>query len=244
MQMSFDFYNRSESFRRIHRRLLRRFGRPGPWRHLDPVSQLIMGIIGGRTLTDDSLRAFKALLRRFDRWEDICNAEPGQVARAIAAVTDAEAKAWRLPAALRQVCARRGRLELDFLGGLPVEAALVWLERLPGVGRKASASTLNFSTLRMRALVIDRHHLRVLRRLGLVRARADGTEAFERVMPDLPPDWTAADVDDHHQLMKTLGQRLCRHDSSRCPACPLQDLCESRAKAFAVSDPGGRFGLQ
>ena len=225
MQMPLGFYNQGESLLRAHQRLMARFGPPGPWRHLDPVSQLIMGMIGGRTLSADSLRAFETLRLRFDRWEDLCTAEPDSLARMIAVVTDAEVKAHRLPAALRQIVARRGRLELDFLGGLPVESALCWLERLPGVGRKVSAATLNFSTLRMKALVIDRHHLRILRRLGLVRPRASAAEAYRRVMPDLPADWTAADLDDHHQLMKTLGQTHCRVEFPRCDGCPLRDLC-------------------
>ena len=225
MQLSMGFYNQRESLARLHRRLLARFGPPVPCRLLDPVSQLIMGLIGGRTLGADSLRAFRALLSRFESWEEICVADPASLARSIAAVTDAEVKARRLRAALRMIVARRGRLELDFLAGLPVEAALAWLETLPGVGRKVSAATLNFSTLRKKALVIDRHHLRILRRLGLVRTRATAAEAYRRIMPDLPPDWTAADLDDHHQLMKSLGQSHCRPEFPRCNACPLRDLC-------------------
>ncbi len=198
-----------------------------------------MGLIGGRTLSSMSLRAFRVLLFRFDRWEEVCTAEPAALARCIAAVTDAEVKAQRLRAALRLIVARRGRLELDFLAELPVEAALSWLESLPGVGRKVSAATLNFSTLRKKALVIDRHHLRILRRYGLVRPRANAEQAYRRIMPDLPPDWTAADLDDHHQLMKRLGQSCCHHAFPRCDACPLRDLCPAPdTTTLADHDPG------
>ena len=228
MQLSMAFYNQNESLLRLHRRLIAHFGPPEPCRPLDPVSQLVMGVIGGRTLGSESLRAFRALLSRFDCWEEVCVAEPASLARSIAAVTDAEVKAHRLRAALRLIVARRGRLELDFLADLSVEAALSWLEGLPGVGRKVSAATLNFSTLRKKALVIDRHHLRILRRLGLVRPRANAEEAYRRIMPDLPAAWTAADFDDHHQLMKTLGQSHCRHAFPHCDGCPLRDLCPAR----------------
>lgn len=233
------FYNQGESLLRLHRRLIAHFGPPMPCRLLDPVSQLIMGIIGGRTLSSESLRAFRVLLSRFDCWEQVCDAEPASLARSIAAVTDAEVKARRLRAALRLIVARRGRLELDFLADLSVEAALSWLESLPGVGRKVSAATLNFSTLRKKALVIDRHHLRILRRLGLVRPRANTAEAYRRIVPDLPDAWTAADLDDHHQLMKSLGQSCCRHAFPRCDACPLRDLCPARDSTTLVeSRPG------
>ena len=209
----------------LHGRLIARYGVPGPWHHLDPVSQLVMGLIGGRTHSDVSLACFEALRQRFASWEDVRDAPPRDIQACIARVTFAEAKAPRLKAALQRVTALRGRLELDFLADWPVEPALVWLERLPGVGRKVSAATLNFSSLRHKALVLDSHHLRVLKRLGLIRPRADAEEAYRRIVPRLPPDWTAKDFDDHHQLFKTLGQRRCHHAAPACPGCPLRALC-------------------
>ena len=112
-------------------------------------------------------------------------------------------------------------------------------ERLPGAGRKVSAATLNFSTLRMRALVVDTHHLRVVRNLGLTRPHATYEEAYRRLMPRLPAQWGAAELDDHHQLMKALGQTICRPESPRCGACPLQDLCPTGRQVAAADVPGG-----
>ena len=68
----------------------------------------------------------------------------------------------------RSACAREGS-NLDFLGDHPVEQGLRWLEEIYGVGRKIAAATLNFSTLRKRAMVVDTHVLRVLRRFGFVK---------------------------------------------------------------------------
>ncbi len=209
----------------VHRRLLARFGRPGPWRRLGPVEQLAMGMIGGRTRGEECLAAFGTLRGRFESWEAVRDAPAMAVRSAIAPVNFAERKAPMLQAALRAVAARRGRIELDFLGRMSVGSALGWLERLPGVGRKVSAATLNFSTLRMRALVVDTHHLRIARKLGLTRVRATYEEAYRRLMPRLPPDWGADELDDHHQLMKCLGQTICRADGSRCRDCPLRDIC-------------------
>jgi endonuclease III len=44
--------------------------------------------------------------------------------------------------------------------------AMQWLRGLPGVGSKVAATVLNLSTLRMRALPVDTHLLRVGERLG------------------------------------------------------------------------------
>ena len=189
------------------------------------MSQLGLGIIGGRTYGSVSLAAFEALAHRFGTWDRVRDAPVAEVQKTIRAVTYAEAKAAHLQGALRRITAVRGRLTLDFLRALTVENALIWLENLSGVGRKASAATLNFSTLRMEALVIDTHHLRVLRRLGLVNPRTDLAEAHDRITPCLPADWTADDLDDHHGMIKALGQKTCRHGNPDCGGCPLSDLC-------------------
>lgn len=227
MQLSLPLDRRPARLAAIHRRLGRRIGRPGPFRLLDPISQLVMGLVGGRTHGHVSLAAFEALARRFPHWEDMLDAPVAEIERAISEVTYAEIKAPRLKASLNAVMASEGRLALDRLDPMPVDPALAWLERLPGVGRKTSAATLNFSTLRKRALVIDTHHLRVLRRLGFVGRRATIVEAYDRLTPLLPDVWTAVDFDDHHQHMKTIGQTCCRPARPTCGTCPLRDVCPS-----------------
>jgi endonuclease-3 len=227
MQLVLAFDERSRVLAKIHGRLRQRFGPQGPWLLLDPVSQLVLGILGTRTRGEISKTAFEALIVRYSRWEAARDASVAELRGIIAEVTYPDVQAPRLKAALQAVTASTGGLTLDHLSGLTVEHALVWLERLPGVGRKIAAATLNFSVLRKVALVIDTHHLRVLRRLGLVDRGADAAEAYDRLMPVLPGGWTAADLDEHHQLMKALGQEICRHAHPLCHRCPLHDLCPS-----------------
>lgn len=219
----------------VHACLLARFGRPGPWRHLRPLDQLVIGMVGGRTREAESRAAYEALRSRFATWEAVRDAPLGAVRDAVTPVNFAERKAPFLQAAMRAITARRRRLEIDFLGRLSVDAALSWLERLPGVGRKVSAATLNFSTLRMRALVVDTHHLRVARRLRWIGSRANHEDAYRRLMPRLPAAWGAAEMDDHHQLLKRLGQEFCHVEAPDCASCPLRDLCPSRRTDLSIS---------
>lgn len=235
MQLWLDLNDRTRTLPEIHWRLQRRFGPPGPFLRLDPVSQLVMGLIGGRTHGEISKAAFEALLMRFGDWEGVRDAPVAEVRDAIRGVTFAEIKAPRLKAALTAITGVHGALTLDSLESLSVNDALARLERLPGVGRKVAAATLNFSTLRKAALVIDTHHLRVLQRLGFVGRQSNLTQAYNRIMPLLPTGWSAADLDEHHQLLKTLGQTICRHDRPVCQRCPLQDLCPT-----ASAPRGGR----
>ncbi len=240
MQLALFIDGRHGTLPEVDDRLRRRFGGPGPWLRLDPVSQLVAGMIGGKTRGAVSQHAFEALLGRFEAWEDVRDAQVGEIHAPIRQVTFADVKAVRLKAALQAITEARGRLELDFLQTMPVEVALAWLERLPGVGRKTSAVALNFSSLRRKALVIDTHHLRVLKRLGLVGPRAGTTEAYERVMACLPSDWQADDLTGHHHLVKTLGQTVCRHAVQDCQRCPLHDMCPSSLFAAPRHGVGGR----
>jgi len=238
MQLSLDIDDRGRTLRDIHCRLWQRFGRQGPFLLLDPVSQLVMAIIGGRTHGDISKAAFLALFKRFGTWEDLRDAAQAEIEALIADVTFADAKAPRLKAALRQVTDAHDRLSLESLRDLPIGDALAWLEQLPGVGRKSAAVVLNFSTLQRRALVIDTHHLRVLRRLRLVGWRCNTAQAYERIVPLLPADWCADDLSEHHQLVKTFGQQICCHAAPKCGACPLMDLCPTGRSRGPHRSPG------
>lgn len=229
MQRVFCFDDRPRLLVEIHRRLTRRFGPQGPFWLLDPVSQLVMAMVGGKTHSEISRAAFEALLKRYGSWNAVRDAPVAAMCETIGAVRFPERKAPQIKAALAAITRAHGRLTLAPLDRLTGAHALAWLERLPGVGRKVAAATLNFSTLRKPVLVIDSHQLRILKRLGLVGQRADITRAHNIVAPILPPEWTAADLDDHHQLMKVLGQTICRHATPICHRCPLQELCPTAA---------------
>ncbi|MGF1477831.1 MAG: endonuclease III domain-containing protein [Geminicoccaceae bacterium] len=225
MQLVLAIDDRDQVLAEIDRRLRAWSGRPGPLRRLDPVSQLVFAMIGSRTYGEVASAAFQRLRTRFVTWEHVLGASEEDVRRDIKSVTYAAAKARHLRAALDIMIRERGALDLEFLRTKTASRALMWLERLPGVGRKVSASTLNFSALEMKALVIDTHHLRVLRRLGIVGGHVVAEHAYDHVMPHLPAHWSANDVARHHVTVKALGQRLCRAGAPVCAPCPLLDLC-------------------
>ena len=225
MQLMLDIGDSRDRLGNIHRRLHRRFDQQGPYLLPDPVSQLVLAMIGGKTPANVSNTAFERLADRFRQWEALLEASAIEIETLIADVTFAEIKAPRLKSALAQVLDTNKQLTLANLSEMSVENALLWLEQLPGVGRKTSAVVLNFSTLQRRALVIDTHHLRVLRRLRLIGWRCDTRHAYDQIMPLLPAAWSADDFSEHHQLIKLLGQTVCRHAAAMCSICPLVSLC-------------------
>lgn len=227
MQLLLKIDDHSELLVEVHKRLRRRFGDQTRLSKLDPVSQLVKSFIGARTRGAVSKAAHEALLKRFKTWEAVRDAQAHEIEKVIRNVTFADIKAQRLKAALIAISAENDGLTLDNLRSKTTKECLRWLERLPGVGRKIAASTLNASTLRKPSLVIDTHHMRVLCRLRLIDSNSTIETAYDRITPLLPGSWSANDIDEHHQLVKTLGQTICRHANPSCRNCPLCDLCQS-----------------
>lgn len=122
-----------------------------------PIGQLVKSMISGRTLDATSKAAYDRLVDRFGTPKRMMSAKPNAVLECIAEVTFAEDKVRHVQSALRMIWAERGSFELSFLDDLPLEEALAWLERLPGVGRKVAASTLNASTLDRPVMIVDGH---------------------------------------------------------------------------------------
>lgn len=227
MQMAFDF-GAVADMAWVRDQLRVFFGRPDRLAARAPIGQLVKSLISNRTLDEVSLAAYQRLVEAYPECPALAAASTGDVEALIGDVTFPDVKARHLGDALRFIGARHPDFDLGFLGRLSVAEALAWLERLPGVGRKVSASTLNFSTLEMPAFVVDTHILRVLSRYGFIRNTADTWTAYEAVMA-ASPRWSAAELAELHILMKRLGQTICRHGRPRCHDCPIRRRCKAAA---------------
>ncbi len=128
-----------------------------------------------------------------------------------------------------------------YVAQMPVEQALVELEKNPGVGRKVSAAALNFSNIYGRAFVADTHVLRVLGRFGFVDSSAGTRQTYEAVMMSAP-DMDAHDLFELHWHLKYLGQQICTAKEAACSYCPLSSRCMKRLESGAriVLKPGGQ----
>lgn len=195
------------------------------WSERDPLSSLVGNLLSHRTKNPDTARAFDLLRATFPSWEAVRDAPTAEVEQAIAACTWPEQKAPRLQAVLRELTARRGELDLGFLGQWPVREARAWLESIPGVGPKTGAATLLFSTLRMPALPVDSHHHRVALRLELIPAGTDVGPAHALLEQLLPADWTAQQVYDDHEVYMLHGQQCCFYNAPACGRCAVLALC-------------------
>jgi endonuclease-3 len=223
----------------VHARLCGEYGCPIPYFHdLDPTSELVSSLLSHRTRNADSGRAFKALRRRFPSWDAVRDAPTAEVEETIAAVTWPEQKAPRIQAILREITARTGALDLEFLATMPPRAARDWLEALPGVGPKTSAAVLLFSRLRIAALPVDSHHHRVAQRLGLIPGSIAVGPAHRLLEAQLPDDWNAQQVYDNHEVLMLHGQQCCFFKAPACHRCVVLDLCPFGQARMAASPSG------
>lgn len=229
MQLPLGPDPRTGILRRMQAALIARFGRVvrPPEKRRDAAWVLVQGVIGARTKTRVSNEATDRLLADFDIWEAVAQAPVEALEARLAQQTFPDIAAARLKDCLLAIIERRGAVDLAHLADMPTAEAMAWLETLPGVGRKISAGVMNTSRFERRALVIDSHHRRIVQRMGLVPPNADTARAYDALMPVLPEEWSAADIDEHHLLVKRLGQTLCRPAGPECAACPVRADCRT-----------------
>ena len=229
MQLSLGTDTRTDTLRCVQRRLIAQFGRivrPADKRR-DPVWTLVQGVIGARSKTAISNASTDRLLADFGSWEAVAGLPLETLTDYLANQTFPDLSASRLKDCLWEIINRCGAANLSHLTDMTTAEAMIWLESLPGVARKISAGVMSNSTLKRKALVIDTHHRRVVQRIGLVPPKADTTRSYDILMPVLPPDWSAADIDEHHLLVKKLGQTYCRPSSPDCASCPARGDCQT-----------------
>lgn len=219
-----------------HILLLAAFGPIPLFFKLNPVDQMILAMLSGRTRDEFALKIFVFFKNKVERWEDLADMQPSAIKKLINGVTYADKKARELSECIREIIALRRGLDLDFLRGWTTGNAHRWIENLTGVGPKVSSAVLNASTLNKRILMVDTAHRRVAKRFGLIPQTANDGPASRMLNRQIPDDWTAEDTEIHHFLIQRLGKETCIYDHPDCSNCPLVADCPT-AQAAGIKTP-------
>lgn len=227
MQLDLGSDPRTDILRRLQSGLIAAFGRiiRPPDKRRRPEWVLVHGVIGAQTKTAASNASTDGLLAEFGSWDAVADVPVDQLEARLQRQTFPSVAAKRLADCLNAIRTECGAVDLSHLANLRTEEAMVWLEKLPGVARKNSAGVMNASALNRKAMVIDGHHRRIMQCMGIVPAKADTAKTYDTLMPILPSEWTAEDMDEHHLLLKKLGQTYCRPRKPECRACFAQSDC-------------------
>lgn len=222
----------------IDSRLREVFGAPTWEPDLDPLAELIQTILSQHTTGANSRRAYDQLRGRFGTWDEVRDADPGEIATAIYSAGLARLKAPRIKRIVAQVWAERGDFNLGFLSGWPVAEAMSWLQRLPGVGQTTAACCLLFGLSRP-AMPVDTAIHRLSGRLGLVPHGATAEEVQTVLQTAVPEEG----VYTLHVNLIRFGRQFCRPSEPLCAICPLNDLCDhfGRGRAPTTARAGARL---
>jgi endonuclease-3 len=186
------------------------------------LDELIFTVLTQHTSDLNAERAYESLRGRLPTWGEVIEADTSTVADAIRHGGLANQKSIRIQQILVEILERLGHFELEFLVGLPLEEARLWLTSLPGVGPKTAAVVMSFS-LKMPAFPVDTHIHRVSKRLGLIGPKTTADQAHPIMEEMIPED----DRYEMHVLLITHGRRVCKARIPQCATCPLAAECPS-----------------
>ena len=213
--------------RRVMSALDEAYGRPQWSPRYPPVDELVYTVLSQNTADVNTDRSFAELRRRFPTWEQVRDADPGDIAKAIAHGGLGQIKAPRIKAILAALSERTGRPDLSELDGMTDSAALDYLQSLPGVGPKTAACVLLFSLGRP-AMPVDTHVHRVARRLGIIDRRVTAEQAHALLGALAGPD--PLDIYALHVDLVRHGRRICHARRPDCDRCPLAGFCPSAGR--------------
>ena len=100
------------------------------------------------------------------------------------------------------------------------------LMTLPGVGEKTADVVLLFNAGK-HVLPVDRHIVRIAKRLGLVQGNAE----YDTIRLTLEEATTPEKFLDTHIKLIQFGRDICRALNPKCPECPLNDICPCPQRA-------------
>lgn len=198
------------------------YGRPVWSPRNPPVDELVYTVLSQNTADVNTERTFAALKARFPDWRAVRDAPAAEVEQAIALGGLARVKAPRIKAILAAVSERTGDPDLSELDSMTDDAALTYLQSMPGVGPKTAACVLMFALGRP-AMPVDTHVHRVAGRLGLIDAKLSAEQAHRPLTELAGPENVYA----LHINLVRHGRRICHARRPQCGRCPLAVICPS-----------------
>ncbi len=188
----------------------------------DPLSGMIKTILSQNTNDRNRDMAWSGLKERFPDWSMLLQVPAADIADAIRPAGLANQKSRRIQIFLQWLAEHYGKLNLDFLCGMPPEKAIETFTRFKGIGIKTISVVLMVSC-GVDIFPVDTHVHRICRRLGLVPENANAEKTHYLMQPLVP---AGKSYSLHMNILK-LGRTICKARRPLCQECPLAALCPS-----------------
>lgn len=191
------------------------------------ILDVLIAIKLSQNTTDKSShKAYTNLRSKYKSWEDVMNAPLNNIEELIKVCGLANTKAPQIKNMLKEMKARYGKLDLDFLHSKSNQDIYGELLQYNGLGVKTISCVLAFAMGRS-VFPVDTHVHRVLNRTGIVKANTP-EKTFEQAMEIIPDD---EKVSFHTNLIK-FGRNRCRAVNPLCNICFIYKECEWPEKQF------------
>jgi endonuclease III len=212
----------------------------------DPLDEAIYIILSFQTNLQRVSSTWSALRSAYTTWDALERAPVRTIAQILREGGLHRQKARTIKLLLIAVRRTVGELSLDLLRGMSDAEAERFLTRLPGLSWKAARCVLLYS-LRRDVFPVDSNTFRILKRLGVLSARAIYRrrtlhDALQNIVP-------AIRRRSLHVNLVVHGQRVCLPRHPRCAECRLRSMCpriglrDTNANAIACRGAGQRPGL-
>lgn len=190
----------------------------------DPLDEAIYIILSLQTNLSRLRKTWTALRARFPTLEELENATPRSIARALRSGGLQHQKARAIRRLLRQVRALTGGLTLDHLRLASDEDAERFLLRLPGLSWKSARCVMLYG-LDKCTFPVDVNTFRIAKRLGAIpRNAVYRRKSLHDALQDAIPAGRRRPL---HVNLVIHGQRICLPAKPRCAECAIRQVCNT-----------------
>ncbi len=191
------------------------------------ILDVLIAIKLSQNTTDKSShKAYTNLRNEYKKWEDVINAPLNKIKDLIKVCGLANTKGTQIQNMLKEMKAKHGSLDLDFLHKKNNQEVYEELLRYKGLGVKTISCVLGFAMGRS-VFPVDTHVHRVLNRVGIVKANT-AEKTFEQATKIIPNE---EKVSFHTNLIK-FGRNKCRAVNPFCNTCFIYKECEWPEKKY------------
>jgi len=213
---------------RINRGLIKAWGEPKWPGARDPLDVLVRTVLTQTTKSTNSERAFKSLRATYKTWDDVAEAKPESVAKALRPGGLGKLKAKYIVKMMKDLKKEYGSASLEFIRTMSVREAMRALATIEGIGPKTGACVILFA-LGREICPVDTHIHRALQRMGIFQMTSTPETAFEMLQPLVPKGQSYA----FHVNLIRLGREICKPGKPRCGTCPVEAECRYPGKTSA-----------
>ena len=192
------------------------------WERYTPFETLVGVILSQRTYWKNVKTAIERFAERFNRIEDVAEANVKEIEEVIKPAGLYKVRARRIKNIARDLIEKYDG-NLNKILDLPRDEAKKKLIAIEGIGPK-TADVLLMAIKGEHVLPVDVHIFRIMRRLGIADEKDDYESLRAKLESEIPP----AQRTKTHLILIEFGRRICRARNPKCEECPIKEYCKVR----------------